>query len=62
MVIGSHICSEMSMKTKKKSGKTVRKSGKNQGISWDKKSGNPVKMEIILEKLGSFVSLERWEP
>ena len=47
MVIGSHICSEISMKTKKKSGKTVRKSGKSQGISWDKKSGNPVITQII---------------
>ena len=28
-------------KTKKKSGKNLRKSGKSQGISWDKKSGNP---------------------
>ena len=29
------------MKTKKKSGKTLRKSGKSQGIWRDKKSGNP---------------------
>ena len=29
------------MKTKKKSGKILRKSGKSQGIWRDKKSGNP---------------------
>ena len=38
MVIGSHIClKNVLMKTKKKSGKTVRKSGESQGISRDKK-------------------------
>ena len=36
-----HLFRTVLIKTKKKSGKTVIKSGENQGISWDKKSGNP---------------------
>ena len=41
--INIFLSKDVLMKSKIKSGKNLSKSGKNQGISWDKKSGNPGK-------------------